>query len=232
MHFAVEGAIAVLGIAEDGVPDMRKMGADLMRLACMQGDFEKAQPLFFAQNAVFGDDGLPSGAVEDAHAGGGGILLKIGSEDGVFFPKAPLDEGEIALFGAPLAEGVQKLVGGSLGFRKDEKPFRVAVEAVQKEALPLPKKRRKDGLRLHAALLIADDNVFILVKDGKRLLPFLGGRQEVLHSVARMKGYVLPHFAAVDAHVAALQEGAEGKGRLGVMRVGEVFERSFLAYGV
>ena len=158
--------------------------------------------------------------------------MKIGSEDGVLFLKAPLDEGEIALFGAPFAEGFQKLVGGSLGFREDEKPFRVAVEAVQKEALPFPKKRRKDGLRLHAALLIADDNVFILVKDGKRLLAFLDERQEVLHAVSRMKGHVLPHFAAVDAHVAALQEGAEGKGRLGVMRVGEVFERSFLADGV
>ena len=60
MLFAVEGAIAVLGVAEDGMPDVRKVGADLMRLARVQGDFEKAQPLLFFEDAVFGDDGLPT----------------------------------------------------------------------------------------------------------------------------------------------------------------------------
>ena len=84
-------------------------------------------------------------------------------------------------------------------FRKDHQPRGIAIEAVNKKALARLRNSRKNGFGIHAVVFIRNQNVFVLVYDGKPALPLLRGREVIAHRIARFQRHVGGNFLSVYA---------------------------------
>ena len=202
------------------LPDMGEVGADLVRLTRMQRHLEERH-VARSEHLVFGDDLLADGAAGDAHGRADGVLLEVGGQHRVLWARRADDERQIFLCHPPRAEGGEQFFRRLRVLREDEQPRRVAVQPMNKVRLAPLGERGEHRLRIDAALLVRNDDVVVLIENGKARTRRLRGGEIIGDLVPLLERDVRADAHAVDAHVAVFKQRFKTEGRCGADVIGE-----------
>lgn len=232
MSFTVKRAVSVLLIPHDRITEVSEVSTDLVRFARMQRHFEQRRLPSSLEHTVFRHDFLSARSIIDCNARRPFVLFEICVLDGVFFPHRPCDKRMIPLLHVAVAKGIEEQAFRPLIAGKDHDTLRVSVETVNEVRLSRPLQSAEHRFRLNAALFVDDNDVFVLVENGKGKFLLLRSRQKVLHAVPLLERDVAIDFDAVDPYLSVFQQRAQDERSLRVMFVCEVLQRRLFAYDV
>lgn len=202
------------------------MGADLVSFPGMESDLEEGSVPSLFHDLIFGYDLLAARLRKDFNARRIPVFFEIGDQRIVRFWHFSDHEGVVNFcdFSFP-KKGEEFLLHGKR-LCEEQQTGSISIEPMHGQESG----SEEDGLRIHAALLIDEQQIFVLIEIGEGNFLLLRGGQEVLHAVPYFEGEVARDLCAVDFNFARFEERAKAEGGLRAMVIGEVFERTFFAY--